>query len=87
MDKSLRDALAKRANALGFDSVQAFIRVLSKAVVDGRTINFDAEPWPEPSPEAAARLQREAKQALKDARAGKLQSFDSVDDFLRDLNA
>lgn len=86
MDKSLRDALAARSKYLGFDSIQAFLRVLAKAVVDERTINFNADPWPEPSPEVAARINKEAKQALEDARAGKLQSFDSVKDFLRDLN-
>ncbi len=87
MDKSLRDALAERAKVLGFDSTQAFIRFLAKAEVDGRKVVFGDEEWPEPSTQAAARINLEAKQALKDHQAGRLKTYNSADDLLQDLKA
>ena len=87
MEKSLRDALAERAKSLGFDSVQAFIRFMAKAEVDGRKVVFGDEEWPEPSVEAAKRINHEAEQALKDHQAGRLKSYENVDDLLQDLAA
>jgi hypothetical protein len=87
MEKSLRDALASRAKFLGFDSTQAYVRFLAKAEVDGRKVDFDAGEWPEPSQEVADRINNQAKQALIDARAGKLKVHHSTEDFMRDLDA
>lgn len=62
IDKNIRDGLEKRASALGFDSIQAYIRVWAKAEVDGRELDF-GDDWGEASPEAAARLNRWAEDA------------------------
>lgn len=86
MTRSLRDKVTKRADELGFDSTQALLRYVSKAIVDGRQVSFGEEDsWGEPSPEAAARLERWAKEARRDNKAGKLKGYHSVDEFMKDL--
>ena len=85
MDKDVRDKLECRATELGFDSVQAYIRFWAKAEVDGRKVDFDADDWGQPSPEAAKRLNRLADEALADAKAGKLKTYASADEFMKDL--
>jgi hypothetical protein len=86
MDKDVRDAFEKRATALGFDSAQAYIRFWAKAEVDGRKVDLNVDAWGEPSPEAAARLNRDAEEAMRNLKAGKLKSFDNADDMMRYLN-
>ena len=83
----VRDKLALRASKLGFDSVQAYIRFWAKAEVDGRIVNFGDDDWGEPSPEAAARLNRWAEEAKRDLKAGKLKSFTNAEDALAHLNS
>ena len=87
MDKSLRDALAKRADSLGFDSIQAFIRFLAKAQVDGRTVDFDRHEWPEPPAHVADRLHKELQEQIQLEKEGLSKSYHNVDDLMRDLNA
>ncbi len=85
MEKSLRDALAARSKALGFDSIQAMIRVWAKAQADGRTIDFDAEPWPEPPQEVADRFDRELAEHKKLESQGKVRGYTDVGDLMKDL--
>jgi hypothetical protein len=42
MEVDVRDALARKAKSLGFDSLQAYIRVWAKAEVDNRVVDFDS---------------------------------------------
>lgn len=87
MSKDLRDRLAARAAYLGFDSVQAFFRFMAKAEVDERKVDFDVDDWGEPTPEAAARLNAIADQALQDHKAGKLKAYHTVDEALAHLHS
>ncbi len=87
IDKDVRDRLKKRATALGFDSVQAYIRFWAKAETDGRHINFDEDAWGQPSAKAADRLNRLAQEAKRDYQAGKLKGYTSVEEFMKDLRA
>lgn len=64
MDKDVLEGLKRRAEALGFDSAQALIRVWAKAEVDGRELSF-GDDWGQPSPEAAARLNKAAEEAKR----------------------
>ena len=75
-----------RAAELGFDSVQALLRYMAKAVVDKRRVTFGEDDWGELSPKAAARLERIAQQAREDHDSGKLRSFSSAQDALDYLN-
>jgi hypothetical protein len=83
LEPTIRKKFAMRAKQLGFDSAQAYLRVIIKATVDGRRIDLDVDDWGQPSDEAAARLNK----AANDARRGKNLSgpFKSVDDFMKDL--
>ena len=83
LEPTIRKRFAAQAKQLGFDSAQAYLRVLIKAAVDGRRIDLDVDAWGQPSDEAAARLNK----AAEDAKRGKDLSgpFESVDDFMKDL--
>jgi antitoxin component of RelBE/YafQ-DinJ toxin-antitoxin module len=83
LEPSVRKKFTAQAKQLGFDSAQAYLRVLIKAAIDGRRIDLDIDEWGQPSDEAAARLNK----AAKDARLNKDLSgpFKSVDDFMKDL--
>jgi len=85
IDKDVRDRLEKRAESLGFDSVQAYIRFWAKAEVEGRKVDLGEDDWGEPSPEAAARLNRLAEDMERDHKAGTLKAFNSVEEFMKDL--
>ena len=85
IDKDTRDRLEKRAGALGFDSIQAYIRVWAKAEVDGRELDFGEDGWGQPSAKTLARLDKIAQEAEADDRAGKLKSYRTVDEFMKDL--
>ena len=75
LDAAVRKQLTVKAKQLGFDSAQAYLRVIIKAVVDGRRINLDLDDRGEPSAEAAARLNKWTTEAIIDSDAGKLPSF------------
>jgi hypothetical protein len=87
MDKNLRLKLGKRADDLGFDSPQALLRYVSKALVDGRRISFgeESDDWG-PVPDHV--MDRWAKQAAEheaDRKAGKIKSYTDVDELMVDL--
>ncbi|MFO0970998.1 MAG: hypothetical protein U0520_01455 [Candidatus Saccharimonadales bacterium] len=60
IEADVRDRFEAYVKNLGFDSIQAYIRVWAKAKADGREIDFD-DVWGQPTPEAAARLQKAAR--------------------------
>lgn len=83
MDATLKTALIQRADELGFDSAQALLRYVAKALADRRTVTFGEDDWGEPSPAAAARLNKWADEA----REGKNVSgpYETVEDFMKAL--
>lgn len=83
LEPTIRKKFAAQAKQLGFDSAQAYLRVIIKAAVDGRRIDLDIDEWGQPSDQAAARLNK----AAKDAEQGVDLSgpFNSADDFMKDL--
>lgn len=83
LEPTIRKKFAAQAKQLGFDSAQAYLRVLIKAAVDGRRIDLDVDEWGQPSDEAAARLNRAAEDAKKGIDLSG--PFASVDDFMKDL--
>jgi hypothetical protein len=83
MDKAIRDQWEQYAHRNGFDSLQAYIRFLAKADVDGRRVNL--EETVRLSPEADARYTRLVAELEAEQHAGKAQTFTSAEDFLKDL--
>ena len=83
LEPTIRKKFAAQAKQLGFDSAQAYLRVLIKAAVDGRRIDLDVEEWGQPSDEAAARLNKAAEDAKKGINLSG--PFNNVDDFMKDL--
>jgi hypothetical protein len=83
LEPTIRKKFTAKAKQLGFDSAQAYLRVIIKASVDGRRINLDVDEWGEPSDAAAARLNKAAEEAKKGVNlAG---PFKTVDEFMKDL--
>lgn len=83
LEPSIRKKFTVQAKQLGFDSAQAYLRVLIKAAVDGRRIDLDVDDWGQPSDEAAARLNKAAEAAKKDV--GLSGPFKSAEEFMKDL--
>jgi hypothetical protein len=83
LDSKIRDEWEQYAHRNGFDSLQAYIRFLAKADVDGRRVNLEESV--RLSPEAEARYTREIKKHEELRRQGKVKSYDNVDDIMRDL--
>ncbi len=83
IDKEVRDEWERYAERNGFDSLQAYIRFLAKADVDGRRVNLEESV--RLSPEAEARYAKEIAELDEERRQGKVKSFDNVDDFMRDI--
>jgi hypothetical protein len=83
LEKSLRDKLEARADKLGFDSVQAYIRFWATAETDGRHVDFGEDEWGEPSVAAAKRLNQAAHEAKQGVNTS--EAFDTVDDLMHDL--
>ena len=83
VEPAIRKQFTAKAKELGFDSAQAYLRVVIKAVVDGRRIDFNLDDWGEPSDEAVERLNK----ATVEAKKGQNLSgpFKTVDDFMKDL--
>jgi hypothetical protein len=86
MSRSVRQRLDAKAKKLGFDSAQAYIRVWAQAEADGRTLDF-GDDWGQPTPEAAARLDRLAREARVQSTAGKLPRFTDIDDMMEYLGS
>ncbi len=85
MSKDLRDKLEVYAKAMGFDSVQAYIRFFAKSAVDGRTVDLGEDDWGQPSPAAAKRLNRWADEAERGINVS--EPFYTVEDFMEGLRA
>lgn len=75
LEPAIRKQFTAKAKELGFDSAQAYLRVIIKAAVDGRRIDMDIDEWGHPSPKAIERLNKLTAEALADSKAGKLPSF------------
>jgi hypothetical protein len=83
LEPTIRKKFTAKAKQLGFDSAQAYLRVIIKAAVDGRRIDLDIDEWGQPSDIAADRLNKAAKEAKKGVNlAG---PFKSVEEFMEDL--
>lgn len=83
LEPAIRKKFTARAKQLGFDSAQAYLRVIIKAAVDGRRIDLNVDQWGEPSDAAATRINKAAEDAKKGVNlAG---PFKSVEDFMKDL--
>lgn len=85
MPKELRDGLERYARAMGFDSVQAYIRFFAKSVVDGRTVDLGEDDWGQPSAAAASRLNKSAEEAKRGINVS--EPFYTVEDFMKGLRA
>ena len=83
LEPTIRKKFTAKAKQLGFDSAQAYLRVIIKASVDGRRINLDVDEWGEPSDAAAARLNKAAEEAKKGVNL--TGPFKTVDEFMKDL--
>ncbi|HUY84972.1 MAG TPA: hypothetical protein VMU97_00450 [Candidatus Dormibacteraeota bacterium] len=83
IEPTIRKKFTAKAKQLGFDSAQAYLRVIIKAAVDGRRINLDVDEWGEPSAAAAARLNKAAEEAKKGVNL--TGPFKTVDEFMKDL--
>jgi len=86
MDKTLRDRVARHAKSQGFSSIQDYTRVLYSTAVE-QDLRFSLRYHDETylSPEAEARYAKQLEEHEVDRKAGKVKSFDSVEDFLADL--
>ena len=89
MDDKLRKQLKKRAADLGFDSSQALLRYVTKAIVDGREVTFgqETDDWGPPPAHVVARWQKDLQELEADRKAGKVKSYTDVDEMLNDLLA
>ncbi|MGH7196134.1 MAG: hypothetical protein ACREGA_05180 [Candidatus Saccharimonadales bacterium] len=85
LDPAVRQQFTAKAKQLGFDSAQAYLRVMIKAAVDERRIDLAVDDWGEPSPEAAARLNKAAEEAIAASKAGELPSFTDVNSMMKYL--
>ncbi len=83
LEPTVRKRFVAQAKQLGFDSAQAYLRVLIKATVDGRRIDLNVDDWGQPSDEAAIYLNKAAENARKGI--GLSGPFNSVEDFMKDL--
>jgi len=83
LEPIIRKKFTAKAKQLGFDSAQAYLRVIIKAAVDGRRIDLNVDAWGEPSDVAATRLNKAAEEAKKGVNLSG--PFKSVEDFMKDL--
>lgn len=82
IDKDVLAAMKKHAHGLGFDSAQAYIRFLGKAIADGRQLGLGYDDWGEPSPKAVARWEEQIKEMEAERKAGKAKVFDNAEEAL-----
>ena len=83
LEPTIRKKFTAKAKQLGFDSAQAYLRVIIKAAVDGRRVDLNVDEWGEPSEAAAIRLSKAAEGAKKGINL--TGPFRSVEDFMKDL--
>ena len=84
IDSDIRDGLEVRAKELGFDSAQAYIRFWAKSEVEGRRIDLGS-PSITLSSSADSRYEEAIAEMSKLRKAGKLKTYTTVEDFMRDL--
>ena len=75
LEPALRKKFTAKAKQLGFDSAQAYLRVMIKAAVDDRRIDLDVDGWGQPSPAAVVRLNKWTAEAIAASEAGELPGF------------
>jgi hypothetical protein len=83
LEPTIRKKFTAKAKQLGFDSAQAYLRVIIKASVDGRRIDLDIDDWGEPSDATAARLNKAAADAKQGVNVSG--TFKTVEEFMKDL--
>lgn len=83
LEPTVRKKFTAKAKLLGFDSAQAYLRVIIKAAVDGRRIDLNIDEWGEPSNTAADRLNKATENAQRGIHL--TGPFTSVEDFMKDL--
>lgn len=83
IDKKVRDALTARAKSLGFDSLQAYIRVWAKAETEGRQLNFDQGITL--SPKANTRYEKMVDELESEKADGKITTFTDTESFMKGL--
>lgn len=87
LDKSLKDKIEKHAHAMGFGSVQDFTRVMYATVVQTNMQFSLTDNTQRLSPAAEARYAKQLQQFKADRKAGKVKSFDNVDEALDYLHS
>lgn len=92
IDTNLRTRLSQRATDLGFDSSQALLRYVSKAIVDGREVTFGqadqvGDGWGSPPAHVVERWRNDIAELEADRKAGNLKSFTNADEALAHLNS
>lgn len=81
--KDVRDKWEQFARRNGFDSLQAYIRFLAKADIDGRRINLEESV--RLSSDAERRYEKEISEHEKLRAQGETKSYDSASALLKDL--
>lgn len=87
IDIDLKERSLKRAKKLGFNSLQDLTRVLLTSFADERQVDFGTDSWGQPSPAAAARLNKASEDAKRDIKEGKLKTFSDPKDALEYLHS
>jgi len=85
IDKEVRDKWEGFAQRNGFDSLQAYIRFLAKADVDGRRVNLEESV--RLSTAAETRYNKEIIEHETARKNGSVKTFHNADDLMRDLLA
>lgn len=85
MDKSVKEAWEGYVSRYGFDSVQAYIRFIAKANIDGRKVDLDG--GVELSAEAVARYDKELTEFHSNPDKHGSRAFADVDELMNDLNS
>lgn len=81
MDKKLRDSAAKEAKAQGFSSLQEYFRVFATMLTQNK-VSIDLKT----SGRLTSKAQKRYAKMEKDFAEGKnIESFDSVEDLMKDL--
>jgi len=83
IDRSVRDKWDRYAKRHGFDSLQAYIRFLAKADVDGRRVNLEESV--RLSETAETRYAREIAEHEAARRGGKAKMYTDTKSLMRDL--
>ena len=86
IEPALRKQFTAKAKQLGFDSAQAYLRVIIKASVDNRRIDLDVDSWGEASAKAVERLNIWTAEAIQDSSKDKLPSFTDVKSMMEFLD-